>query len=68
LRREHTERSGTHLWKDYDQITIAVDPPAPLQADGELLGTTSHVTIEPVEDGLTVLRPEEPDAPDPATE
>jgi diacylglycerol kinase family enzyme len=68
LRREHTERSGTHLWKDYDQITIAVDPPAPLQADGELLGSTSHVTIEPVEDGLAVLRPVESEAQEPATE
>jgi diacylglycerol kinase family enzyme len=61
LRREHTERSGTHLWTDYDRITMAVDPPAPLQADGELLGTASHITIEPVEDGLTVLRPHEPE-------
>ena len=67
LRREHTERSGTKLWKDYDQITMAVDPLAPLQADGELLGMASDVRIEPVEDGLTVLRPQnakEPNAVD----
>lgn len=57
LRREHTERSGTHLWTDYDSITMTVEPPAPLQADGELIGTASKITIAPVEDGLTVLRP-----------
>jgi diacylglycerol kinase family enzyme len=57
LHREHTERSGTHLWTDYDRITMAIDPPAPLQADGELLGTATEVTIEPVDDGLAVLRP-----------
>lgn len=58
LHREHTERSGTHLWKDYDRITMDIDPGAPLQADGELLGIASRVVIEPIEDGLTVLRPD----------
>ncbi|MDA2978669.1 MAG: diacylglycerol kinase family protein [Actinomycetota bacterium] len=63
LRRQHTERSGTHLWTDYDRISILADPPAPFQADGELLGTATEVTIEPIDDGLLILRPkaEQPD-------
>ena len=61
--REHTDRSGTHLWKDYGRITMTVDPPAPLQADGELLGTASTVKIEPMEGGLSVLRPHEAEVP-----
>lgn len=68
LHKEHTERSGTHLWIGYDRITMDIDPPAPLQADGELLGTASLVTIEPVEGGLSVLRPPGTDEPDAATE
>jgi len=57
LRRTHTARSGAHLWTEYDRITIEADPPAPFQADGELLGTASHIEIEPVEHGMLVLRP-----------
>ena len=66
LRREHSQRSGTRIWKDYERLTMTVDPPAPLQADGELLGTASNVTIEPVEDGFTVLRPRTAEAEEPA--
>lgn len=57
LRRNHTERSGTHLWTNYERITISADPAAPFQADGELIGTATEVTIEPVESGMLVLRP-----------
>lgn len=56
LRRTHTARSGAHLWTGYDQITVDADPPAPFQADGELLGTASHIEIKPVENGMLVLR------------
>ncbi|MEZ5175801.1 MAG: diacylglycerol kinase family protein [Acidimicrobiia bacterium] len=56
LRRNHTARSGAHVWTDFDRITIDADPPAPFQADGELLGTATRVIIEPVEDGMLVLR------------
>ncbi len=58
LRRTHSARSGAHLWTEYDRITVDADPPAPFQADGELLGTASHIEIEPVEHGMLVLRPE----------
>jgi len=58
LRRQHTESSGTHLWTDYERISISADPPAPFQADGELLGTANELTIQPIEHGLLMLRPE----------
>ena len=58
LGRQHTERSGTHLWTDYERITILADPPAPFQADGELLGTATELTITPITGGLLILRPE----------
>lgn len=57
LHRPHTAISGTHLWTGYDQITIDADPPSPFQADGELLGVASHLTIKAVEGGMLVLRP-----------
>jgi len=56
LRRQHTERSGSHLWTDYESITITADPAAPFQADGELLGDATSLTIEPQESGMLVLR------------
>ncbi|KAA3640074.1 MAG: hypothetical protein DWP92_03675 [Armatimonadetes bacterium] len=62
LRRTHTERSGAHLWTGYDRITIDADPPSPFQADGELLGTASHIEITPVEQGMLVLRPRQESA------
>jgi diacylglycerol kinase family enzyme len=64
LRRNHTERSGAHLWTDYDSLSISADPAAPLQADGELLGEARELVIEPKEDGMLVLRPEDRPAQD----
>lgn len=57
LGRRHTEKSGAHLWTDYDSISIVADPPAPFQADGELLGEVHELVIEPKDDGMFVLRP-----------
>jgi diacylglycerol kinase family enzyme len=68
LHREHTKRSGTHLWTDYEQLMITADPPAQIQADGELLGSASDVAITPINGGLTVLRPNDAEMPDTTTD
>lgn len=57
LGRRHTAKSGAHLWTDYDSISIIADPPAPFQADGELLGEVHELVIEPKDGGMLVLRP-----------
>ncbi len=56
-RRGHEDRKGAHVWSEYRELTISAEPPAPFQADGELLGTTVSLTIRPDDDGLVVLRP-----------
>ncbi|MFV1971371.1 MAG: diacylglycerol kinase family protein [Acidimicrobiia bacterium] len=58
LRRGHREATGTKLWTEYEELVIDAEPKAPFQADGELLGHASRLVIRPVENAITVLRPE----------
>jgi diacylglycerol kinase family enzyme len=44
---------------EFDAITVVADPAAPVQTDGELLGTASEITLRPVPDGVKVLAPPE---------
>ena len=52
----HRERTGTRLWTDYERLEVDADPRTPFQADGELLGYASHISVVPEDDALLVLR------------
>jgi diacylglycerol kinase family enzyme len=54
----HRESTGVRLWTDYQRLEIDAEPRTPFQADGELLGYASHITVTPAEDSLLVLRPQ----------
>ncbi|MCB1245824.1 MAG: hypothetical protein KDB69_01000, partial [Acidimicrobiia bacterium] len=58
------DRAGTRVWESFAEMTVEADPPAPFQADGELLGDAEAITIRPSEDALRVLRPAERPEPD----
>lgn len=54
----HRDATGTRLWTDYQQLDVEAEPRTPFQADGELLGYASHITVAPEDDALLVLRPQ----------
>jgi diacylglycerol kinase family enzyme len=48
---------GLTVWPDCREIVVYAEPPSPLQADGELLGLVSEVTISAASDRLWVAAP-----------
>lgn len=56
LRRRFPERLGVKVWHDVQKLIVEADPPAPYQADGELLGRATAIEIVPAENALLVLR------------
>jgi len=54
----HRDATGIRLWTNYKRLDIEAEPRTPFQADGELLGYASHITVTPAEDALLVLRPQ----------
>lgn len=56
--------TGVRLFAAYERLEIEADPPAPFQADGELLGYASSISLSPIEGALLVLRSPEPAAQD----
>lgn len=56
MRRNLPDRLGVRVWPEFEKLVIEADPPAPFQADGELLGTTSSLEITFVPEALVVLR------------
>jgi diacylglycerol kinase family enzyme len=56
-RRSLESIKGVHLWEDVSKLVIEAEPPSPLQADGEVLGSPSSVEVNPVPFALTVLVP-----------
>lgn len=57
LHRPLPERLGTEVWTGFERLEIEADPPAPYQADGELLGNADFFSISEAVDALRVLRP-----------
>lgn len=53
------DTSGLSVWEDVTEVTIYAEPKAPLQADGELLGLASTVTISASPDRLRIASPKE---------
>ena len=48
---------GVHVVTGFETITIAADPMAQVQTDGELLGMASAIRLRPVPNGVSVLAP-----------
>lgn len=46
---------GIELWEGFERVEITADPATWLEADGELLGTTSRLVVEPDPRALLVL-------------
>lgn len=49
--------AGTHLVDDIPTVDITAEPPAFVQADGELLGTVGHLRVESILDAMLVAAP-----------
>jgi diacylglycerol kinase family enzyme len=56
-RRELSRVPGVEVWQGVERVAITADPPAWLQADGELLGRGGEVTISMGADPLSVVIP-----------
>ncbi len=48
---------GVHVLEDVFEVTVEADPPALVQADGELLGSATHIEIRAAPNTLTVMAP-----------
>lgn len=62
----HRTSIGMRLWTAYDLLTVEAEPRSPFQADGELLGYASELSIRQVDDALWVLRPQSGERPEPS--
>ncbi|MDH3540744.1 MAG: hypothetical protein OEP52_12145, partial [Acidimicrobiia bacterium] len=49
--------AGTHLVDDTPVVDITAEPPAFVQADGELLGKVGHLRVESIRDAMQVMAP-----------
>ncbi len=58
-RRPLDGKGGIEVWEGVTKLTIEADPPASLQADGELLGVESEVSVVVAGEPLWVAAPEE---------
>lgn len=56
-RQEVSAARGVKIWHDFDKLIVEADPPAHLQADGDLLGIGEHFEITPAPGALTMLLP-----------
>lgn len=56
-RRSQDSKSGAKVWSEFGSMEVNADPPAPFQADGELLGDAVSIEITPLPNALRVLRP-----------
>ena len=56
LRRPAPERLATRIWKDFAEITIEAEPPAPYEAYAEHLGTAVELRLSPVPEAIRILR------------
>ena len=56
LRRRIPERLGVRVWVDFERLSIAAEPPARYQADGELLGVAHQLDVNPMPNAIAVLR------------
>jgi|AMFO01.1.fsa_nt_gi Sphingosine kinase and enzymes related to eukaryotic diacylglycerol kinase len=56
LRRRQPERLDVRVWQGFRELQVDADPPAPVEADGELLGRAGRLVIRPVREALLVLR------------
>ena len=54
-RRDLSRVPGVQVWTGFDSLTVEADPPAWAEADGELLGRASRVTIAPHADGISII-------------
>ena len=50
------QRLGASAWEAFTELVVDADPPSPMQADGEFLGTASRVVVTEAPDSLLALR------------
>lgn len=55
LRREVSRVRGIDIWRGWDRIDVEADPPALVEADGEVLGPANHAAFRPSDHTLKVL-------------
>jgi len=56
FRRHIPSRLGVRIWEPFREITISAEPPSPVEADGELLGTAEEARLTPAPNALRMLR------------
>jgi diacylglycerol kinase family enzyme len=57
LNRPLDRTPGAAVWNGVGKVVVEADPPATLQADGEVLGQVLGVEIAPAAESLLVMRP-----------
>jgi diacylglycerol kinase family enzyme len=55
--RDLSSIKGVEVWPDVPEVSVSADPPSPLQADGESLGSPSMVQFSALPHGLKVIAP-----------
>ena len=56
-KRDVTQAKGVELWHGFQKLIVEADPQAPIQADGDLLGTGDYFEVTPAPDALKLLLP-----------
>jgi diacylglycerol kinase family enzyme len=54
-RRDLTKTRGVRVWEGVERLEVEADPPAWIQADGELLDRASRLSIEPLETSVLLV-------------
>jgi diacylglycerol kinase family enzyme len=56
-KRDVAEAGGVEIWHGFQKLIVEADPKAPIQADGDLLGTGDYFEITPAPGALKLLLP-----------
>lgn len=59
LRRDLTQGAGVRVWNGFKKLIVEADPPASIQADGDLLGSGEYFEITPAPEALAMLLPKD---------
>ncbi len=57
-KRDVGEARGVEIWHGFQKLIVEADPEAPIQADGDLLGTGDYFEITPAPEALNLLLPD----------
>jgi diacylglycerol kinase family enzyme len=57
LKRDVSGSRGAHVWPGFKKLIVEADPPAFIQADGDLIGSGDYFEVTPAPNALKMLLP-----------